>query len=352
MGYNVPIDGIAPTPDNHEYGGPMSIESIQVGSVNILSISDCLMAVDACDFFPHKTSDAFRDFEGHVDEDCQVNGGINVASFLLESQGKRILVDAGLGPSPVAEAGGAAGNLLSEMRQGGIDPKTIDTVVITHLHFDHIGWLPTAMPDDSVRPTFPNAEYIIPKADWNLLFPSADAPRTETMEDFYPPADLPKTQPIEHPYLPAAKIFHQSQAVGRLLQKLDNLRLVEGDLNLTDEISHRPYAGPHPRPSEPGRHLPGQACLHPRRRRPPALANPGPPMEHQGGCVTPTWHRNASGNSDKTSGAGHHSRCGALPRPRLWTHHRRRNPPLLAAPPPLTLPSLVLANAGTHLRPL
>ena len=149
----------------------MTIQSINVGSVRILSISDCLMAVDACDFFPHKTVDAFRDFEGHVDDDCQVNGGINVASFLLESQGKRILVDAGLGPSPVADAGGAAGNLLSEMRQGGIDPKTIDTVVITHLHFDHIGWLPTAMPDDSVRPTFPNAEYIIPKADWNLLFP-------------------------------------------------------------------------------------------------------------------------------------------------------------------------------------
>ena len=146
------------------------------------------MAVDACDFFPHKTVDAFRGFEGHVDDDCQVNGGINVASFLLESQGKRILVDAGLGPSPVAEAGGAAGNLLSEMRQGGIDPTTIDTVVITHLHFDHIGWLPTAMPDDSVRPTFPNAEYIIPKADWDLLFPPDDAPKTETAEDFYPPA--------------------------------------------------------------------------------------------------------------------------------------------------------------------
>ena len=229
----------------------MTIQSINVGNVNILSISDCLMAVDACDFFPHKTVDAFRDFEGHVDDDCQVNGGINVASFLLESQGKRILVDAGLGPSPVADAGGAAGNLLSEMRQGGIDPKTIDTVFITHLHFDHIGWLPTAMPDDSVRPTFPNAEYIIPKADWNLLFPSPDAPQGDYLEDFYPPAALPKTQPIEHPYLPAVKIFHQSQAVGKLLQKLDNLRLVEGDINLTDEIAIVPTPG----------HTPGHQSL-------------------------------------------------------------------------------------------
>ena len=107
------------------------------------------------------------------------------------------------------------------------------------------------MPDDSVRPTFPNAEYIIPKADWNLLFPSPDAPNSETAEDFYPPADLPKTQPIEHPYLPAVKIFHQSHAVGKLLQKLDNLRLVEGDLNLTDEISIVPTPG----------HTPGHQSL-------------------------------------------------------------------------------------------
>ena len=64
----------------------MTIQSINVGSVRILSISDCLMAVDACDFFPHKTVDAFRGFEGHVADDCQVNGGINVASFLLESR--------------------------------------------------------------------------------------------------------------------------------------------------------------------------------------------------------------------------------------------------------------------------
>ena len=151
----------------------MNIEEIRIGNANILSISDCLMAVDACDFFPHKTIDAFQQFEGHVDDDCQVNGGINCACFLIESQGKRVLVDAGLGPTPVADAGGAAGNLLAEMRQGGIDPKTIDTVVITHLHFDHIGWLPTALPDGTVRPTFPNAEYLIPKADWDLLCQSS-----------------------------------------------------------------------------------------------------------------------------------------------------------------------------------
>ena len=219
----------------------MTIQSINVGKAKILSISDCLMAVDACDFFPHKTVDAFREFEGHVDDDCHVNGGINCASFLIESQGKRILVDAGLGPTPVDDAGGAAGNLLNEMREGGIDPKTIDAVVLTHLHFDHIGWLPTTLPDGSVRPTFPNAEYIIPQADWNLLFDSQiPSPFTGEGKDGG-----------DSPYPPAIEVFHSSRPIGSLLKELDNIRLVEGDLNLTDEIAIVPTPG----------HTPGHQSL-------------------------------------------------------------------------------------------
>lgn len=219
----------------------MNIEKIQVGNVNILSISDCLMAVDACDFFPHKTVDAFQPFEGQVDDNCQVNGGINCASFLIESQDRRVLVDAGLGPAPVADAGGAAGNLLSEMRQGGIDPNTIDTVVVTHLHFDHIGWLPTTLPDGSVRPTFPNAEYIIPQADWDLLFANQiPSPSTGAVQD----GD-------DAPYPPAIEVFHQSQSIGGLIKELDNIRLVDGEFNLTDEITIVPTPG----------HTPGHQSL-------------------------------------------------------------------------------------------
>ena len=231
----------------------MNIEKIQVGNARILSISDCLMAVDACDFFPHKPVDAFQQFEGHVYDDCQVNGGINCASFLIESQGKRVLVDAGLGPTPVAAAGGAAGSLLAEMRQAGLGPNSIDTVVITHLHFDHIGWLPALQPDGSVRPTFPNAEYLIPQADWDLLF-------EQKLPSTYPsPSVIPAEAgiqssnpgPSETPYQPAIEVFHQSESIGKLMQQLDNIRLVNGEVNVNDEITLVPTPG----------HTPGHQSL-------------------------------------------------------------------------------------------
>ena len=219
----------------------MNIETIQVGNVRVLSISDCLMAVDACDFFPNKTVDAFRQFEGHVDDDCQVNGGINCACFLIESQGRRVLVDAGLGPDPVADAGEAAGNLINEMRQGDIDPNTIDTVVITHLHFDHIGWLPTTLPDGSIRPTFPNAEYIIPQADWDLLFDNQISSHMAGEGQ----------DGCDSPYPPAIEVMKQSRPIGKLIKELDNIRLTDGDLNLTDEITLVPTPG----------HTPGHQSL-------------------------------------------------------------------------------------------
>ena len=40
----------------------------------------------------------------------------------------------------------------------GVDPRAVPTVILTHLHFDHIG---------GVR-LFPNAEYVLQRAEWNF----------------------------------------------------------------------------------------------------------------------------------------------------------------------------------------
>ncbi len=55
----------------------------------------------------------------------------------METDGRRVLVDAGTGTA----MGPGLGHLARNMTALGIDPQSIGTVVETDLHPDHIGWI-------------------------------------------------------------------------------------------------------------------------------------------------------------------------------------------------------------------
>lgn len=57
----------------------------------------------------------------------------------------------------------AAGQTLARLAEAGIDPASVDHVVITHFHGDHIG----GMTEDGA-PAFPNADYIIASAEYDF----------------------------------------------------------------------------------------------------------------------------------------------------------------------------------------
>jgi len=80
-----------------------------------------------------------------------------VNAFLINTGKNLVLVDAGaaklFGPS--------LGYILQNMRAAGYDPAQVDTVVITHLHPDHIGGLE----DADGKPVFPKAKVLVSKED-------------------------------------------------------------------------------------------------------------------------------------------------------------------------------------------
>ena len=84
------------------------------------------------------------------------------APVLLEVAGQRILIDTGNGPAAFAESKGQAGRLHHNLAEAGIALGSIDTVICSHFHADHVNGLRTA----AGKPAFPNAVIRVPEVEW------------------------------------------------------------------------------------------------------------------------------------------------------------------------------------------
>lgn len=93
---------------------------------------------------------------------------ISIHGLLVESHGRRILVDTCVGGRriPGYEALAEGGRpFLQELEAAGFPPASIDFVLCTHLHFDHVGWN-TRKVDGRWVPTFPGARYFFGRREW------------------------------------------------------------------------------------------------------------------------------------------------------------------------------------------
>jgi len=214
----------------------MVTDKMTVGKVEIVSFSDCVAEIDACNFFSNKSMKDFKAYGQHIDENCKVRGGINVAAFLIVSRGQRILVDAGVGPGPVESMGNVEGKLPQVMKLRGIDPESINVVVATHLHFDHIGWM-AVVSGGKVKRTFPRAKYVVPRVDWDMLRNPSETPAGARPYQF-------SQEAIE-------LFVGKSKALGDGLARVGDLELVEGKKGLTPEVEIVPTPG----------HTPGHQSL-------------------------------------------------------------------------------------------
>src|SRR3546814_18628518 len=55
---------------------------------------------------------------------------------------------------------------LDRLSAAGVEPEAVDFVLCTHLHTDHVGWN-TRLADGRWVPTFPNAQYLFSKTDYD-----------------------------------------------------------------------------------------------------------------------------------------------------------------------------------------
>jgi glyoxylase-like metal-dependent hydrolase (beta-lactamase superfamily II) len=88
-----------------------------------------------------------------------------IQTFVLRSAGRTILVDTGVGedkerPLIPEWSRRRDSGFLKGLERVGVRPESVDLVLCTHLHVDHVGWN-TRLFDGRWVPTFPKARYLI-----------------------------------------------------------------------------------------------------------------------------------------------------------------------------------------------
>ncbi|MBI4860549.1 MAG: MBL fold metallo-hydrolase [Candidatus Riflebacteria bacterium] len=92
--------------------------------------------------------------------------------LLIRGHGRTILVDAGIGqkfPQRQREMYGVDhghGDLIASLGAVGVRVEDVTDLVVTHLHFDHVGGATRKEQDGRVVPTFPNALVHVQRVNW------------------------------------------------------------------------------------------------------------------------------------------------------------------------------------------
>jgi glyoxylase-like metal-dependent hydrolase (beta-lactamase superfamily II) len=96
---------------------------------------------------------------------------ISFQAFVIRAGDRRIMVDTCIGNDRERQYGvftHMQTSFLADIASVGCPAESIDTVLCTHLHFDHTGWN-TKLVDGRWVPTFPNARYLFGRAEWEDL---------------------------------------------------------------------------------------------------------------------------------------------------------------------------------------
>ncbi|MEH6629665.1 MAG: MBL fold metallo-hydrolase [Halopseudomonas aestusnigri] len=84
---------------------------------------------------------------------------IPINSFVINTGEKIILIDSGTADN----MGPTLGQFTDNLKAAGVTPESVDAIVLTHMHVDHI----SGITSKEGRALFPNAELIVHKADWD-----------------------------------------------------------------------------------------------------------------------------------------------------------------------------------------
>ncbi len=117
------------------------------------------------------TADRVKQFDWLIPSYAEEDGLLRLSmhAFVIESRGVRIIVDTCVGndkPRVNPHWNMLDRPFLDNLAEAGFTPESIDYVLCTHLHVDHVGWN-TRWDGTAWVPTFPNSKYLFAKVEWD-----------------------------------------------------------------------------------------------------------------------------------------------------------------------------------------
>jgi glyoxylase-like metal-dependent hydrolase (beta-lactamase superfamily II) len=229
----------------------------KIGDVKISRVIESEVAWDGTMLLPNATVEGVKKeqdwlYPSFSDEVGRLK--LSIHALVLESMGKRIVIDTCIGNDKVRsnpEWNKLQLPFLQDLQKAGYSRESIDNVVCTHLHIDHVGWN-TMLKNDKWVATFPNARYLIGGTEWDFFSRQED--------DFFKP-------PVDDSVRP---LFEEGRA-----------DLVDDKRKITDEVWLE---------STPG-HTPGHFAVRISSKGQDAVIT-GDLMHHPIQCRYPEWDDN------------------------------------------------------------
>jgi glyoxylase-like metal-dependent hydrolase (beta-lactamase superfamily II) len=142
-----------------------------VGNVKITRVIEMQVSGGSKFILPDATRDAVQEIDWLTPHFAEPDGRLimSIHALIIEAGDRRIMVDTCLGNDKERGIPGwnmRHGPFLEDISTAGYPRESIDTVLCTHLHVDHVGWN-TMWVDEKWVPTFPNARYLFGRTEWN-----------------------------------------------------------------------------------------------------------------------------------------------------------------------------------------
>jgi glyoxylase-like metal-dependent hydrolase (beta-lactamase superfamily II) len=212
-----------------------------VGDVTITRIPEIVVDLEAAEFLLDATPSALDPHREWLTPHFLTEEGrlrLSIHGLVIDTGERRILVDTCLGPHPIPgfeEISDGAEDFLAGLAAAGCARETIDVVLCTHLHFDHVGWN-TMREGGRLVPTFPNARYLFARREWEHWSQEPPGQYTATFDAAVRPvveAGLVELVETDHAICSAVRLVpsggHTPGHVSVAIASRGELALITGD---------------------------------------------------------------------------------------------------------------------------